>query len=107
MTQIVYVLQLKTWAEYDRAHHTYGRIHWETEDGFESADSVAEPDADGYCTIRHDTRDGCIAGARRWFAINAVPGSALVLGRWGLAGWEYTQPYEVLEGVLMEVPDTE
>ena len=114
----VYVLQLKTWFEWDRAHHTYGRIHWEmpepcdhpgrlnnvcttcgvdaSEAGFHSAESTAEPDSAGFCTIRHETRESCVAGARRWFADHAAEGDVLLVGTWGLGGMETVE--EVLEG---------
>ena len=57
----VYVLTLKTWKEYGRAHHTYGRIHWSDDDGFGAADSESLPDADGFTTSRHDTWTEAIA----------------------------------------------
>src|SRR5271156_1264360 len=94
----VYVLTLKTWSEWGRAHHTYGRIHWSDDTGFGAADSESLPDSEGFCTTRHDTREGCLDGARRWFAAHGKPGDALILGVWGLAGWESRQTYEVLEG---------
>lgn len=97
----VYCLTIKTWAEYDRAHHFYGRIHWVGADGyFKDDDAVAEPDADGFCTARHETRESVIAGARRWFAEHRRDGDVLLIGTWGLGGWVNDWPYEVLEGVL-------
>jgi hypothetical protein len=99
MATRVYVLTLKTWKEYDRAHHTYGRIHWYDEaDGFGAADSESLPDEEGFCTIRHDTRQSAIDGALRWFEANSRPGDTLVCGAWGLAGWESDQPFDVLAG---------
>lgn len=104
--QRVYVLTLKTWWEYDRAHHTYGRIHWYDDDDFGVADSKSLPDRDGFCTIRHKTREEAISGARRWYVARNDVGSVLVLGVWGLAGWARDEPFEVLEGVFApDVPD--
>jgi hypothetical protein len=124
---MIYVLTLKTWSEYDRAHHTYGTIHWDVPEpcdhgdvtyppggaprcnvcgvdysvaGFQSEDSLAEPDAEGWCTARHNTRQSAIDGALRWYAARGQPGDALVLGMWGLAGWEKDEPFEVLAGSL-------
>ena len=62
--QRVYVLTLKTWVEWDRPHHTYGRIHWSDGDGYGAEDSESLPDAEGITTIRHETREEAIAGAR-------------------------------------------
>jgi hypothetical protein len=76
----LYVLTLKTWQEWDVAHHTYGRIRWSDDDGHGDADSETLPDADGIATIRHDTRESCIEGARRWYAAHAQPGDALIIG---------------------------
>lgn len=123
---MIYVLTLKTWSGYDYAYHTYGRIHWEvpepcghgstcsepgrpgwtcmvcgadhTQAGLQGVDSVTEPDAYGFATSRHETRESAIAGARRWFAENSKPGDTLLIGTWGLAGWESDEPFEVLEG---------
>jgi hypothetical protein len=94
----IYVLTIKTWSEWDRAHYTHGRIHWSDEAGHGDKDSESLPNKDGITTIRHNTRGSCLDGARRWFAAHAKPGDALILGVWGLAGWESRQPYEVLEG---------
>jgi len=99
VSQIVYVLTLKTWIE---GKHTYGRIHWTDDDSFHSDDSVAEPDHDGFCTTRHDTRDSCIAGARRWFLEHGKPEDVLLIGVWGLAGWSEDEPFEILEGCLRQ-----
>ena len=128
MTQTVYVLTLKTWSEWDRAHHTYGRVHWEVPDrcghagrgavddviicttcgldcsdeGFHSDDVESLPDDTGFCSIRHDTRSETIDSARRWFAArsNPDPDDVLLVGTWGLAGWDTDAPIEILEGKL-------
>jgi hypothetical protein len=98
MKQVVYVLTLKTWIE---GQHTYGRIHWMGEDDdFHSDDSVAEPDHEGFCTTRHDSRDSCIAGARRWFKEHGKPEDVLLIGVWSLAGWLEDEPFQILEGHL-------
>lgn len=98
--QRVYVLTLKTWVEWDRPHHTYGRIHWSDDSGYGAEDSESLPDEDGITTIRHETRDEAVAGARRWFAARNEPRSVLVCGTWGLCGWERDEPFDVLEGIL-------
>ncbi len=103
---VVYVLTLKTWKEWGIAHHTYGRIHWDSEN-FHMADSLAPPDADGYRSIRHDTRKSAIAGAREWFAANAKPGDVLLIGTWTLLGWDDQEPFTVLEGTLPSRPTPE
>jgi hypothetical protein len=96
--QRVYVLTLKTWKEYDRAHHTYGRIHWSDDAGHGSEDSYTLPDADGDTSIRHNSTESAVEGALRWFRENAKRGDALVLAQWTLAGWDPCLPYTVLKG---------
>lgn len=96
---MIYVLTLKTWKEWGRAHHTYGRIHWDAERRG-SADSLAPADASGYRSIAHGTRESAIAGAREWFAANGHPGDVLLVGMWSLLGWDESQPFELLEGAL-------
>ncbi len=93
----VYVLTLKTWKEYDRAHHWYGRIHYAFAGAFVSLDSESLPDEDGVTTIRHGSREEAIAGARRFFDVVKKSGDSLVIGVWGLDGWQADEPFEVLE----------
>ncbi len=100
MSQRIYVLTLKTWKEWDRPHHTYGRIHWSDDDGHGDADSESLPDEDGITTIRHETRQEAIDGALRWFDRNGKPDDVLLIGFWGLAGWDPDVKYEVLRGRL-------
>lgn len=94
---MIYVLTLKTWKEWGRSHHTYGRIHWNS-DNWQSADSLAPEDARGYRSIAHDTRDSAVAGAREWFSLNSHPGDTLLIGTWTLLGWDSNASFEVLEG---------
>jgi hypothetical protein len=96
---MVYVLTLTTWEEWGRAHHTYGRIYWDSE-RWQSADSLAPADVSGYRSLRHETRESAIAGAREWFAAHAAPGDVLLIGTWTLLGWDESKPFEVLEGKL-------
>jgi hypothetical protein len=125
VNQIIYVLTLKTWDD-PPAHHTYGRIHWTAPDpcdhsgiiskdfaewcevcgadysqsGQQAADSLAEPDAEGFSTSRHETRQSAIDGARRWFSLHATANDVLLIGTWTLCGWDPESPFEVLEGCL-------
>ena len=93
-----YVLTLKTWEEWDRPHHWYGRIHWlDDEEVPRCDDSLAKPGPDGFASIRHDTKDSAIAGARRWFAAHGVVGDRLVIGKWTFLGLDPDSPVEVLE----------
>lgn len=98
--QRVFVVTLKTWSEWDRAHHTYARIRWSDDDGHGAEDSETLPDADGVTTIRHDTKESAIAGAIRWFEENGKPTDVLLIGIWTLAGWSHKEGYEVLRGDL-------
>ena len=102
-----YVLTLKTWEEWDRPHHWYGRIHWlDAEEVPRCDDSLAEPDAKGFETIRHDSKDSAVAGARRWFAAHAKPGDRLMNGTWALDGLAEHLPIEVLEIWQDPAPDS-
>jgi hypothetical protein len=124
MSQVVYVLTLKTWTN---SYHWYGRIHWDVPSpcscdtgtitvdfttpcitcgadhsvaGFQSDDSLAQPDAEGFCSIRHDNKESAIDGARRWFMAHAKSGDVLVLGEWALYGWVRDYFFEILEGYI-------
>jgi hypothetical protein len=100
--QIVYVLSLKTWGGQDPcAYHYYGTIHWEGDDGcFHHVDSVALPDKHGYCSMRHETKQGAIDGAVRFFSTVAKRGDVLLIGDWTLGGWDDGSSFKVLKGKL-------
>lgn len=94
---MVFVLTLKTWEEWDRPHHWYGRIHWSSEAGdFGVADSLALPDGDGFETIRHASQESISRLGMATKPAHSARDGRLVRGTWTLLGFDADSPSELL-----------